>query len=102
MRSVPSVLVRVMASGSTANAAAQRATRWAMPRSGSGSSSARWSSAATALDVAGLVAAGVADGLLAGGVGPAGAVGDDVRVGGAQQAANDLVQGVELVVGGVG
>lgn len=35
MRSVPSVLVRVMPSGSSMKAAAQLAVRCAMPRSGS-------------------------------------------------------------------
>ena len=74
-----------------------------MPRSGSGSSRARSSSAVDdRVDVAGLVAAGVADGLLARGVGPAGAVGDHVGVVAAEQPADDLAQRVELVVGGVG
>ena len=62
-----------------------------MPRSGSGSASARSSSASTiASSVAGLVAAGVADGLLAFGVGPAGAVGDQLAVVADEQAADDL------------
>ena len=54
------------------------------------------------VDVARLAAAGVADGLLALGVGPAGAVGDQLRVVLAQQPADDLAQRAELVVGGVG
>ena len=54
------------------------------------------------VDVAGLVAGGVADGLLARRVGPAGAVGDHVGVVRAQQAADDLAQRVELIVGGAG
>ena len=48
------------------------------------------------------MAAGVADGVLARGVGPGGAVGDDVRVVPAEQAADELAQGTQLVVGGVG
>ncbi len=45
MRSEPSALVRVTPAGSSTNAAPNRAVSWAMPRSGSGSSSARRSSA---------------------------------------------------------
>ena len=54
------------------------------------------------VDVARFAAAGVADGLLALGVGPAGAVGDQLRVLLAQQPADDLAQRAELVVGRVG
>jgi hypothetical protein len=49
-----------------------------------------------------LAAARVADGLLALGVGPAGAVGDELRVLLAEQPADDLAQRAELVVGGIG
>ena len=52
--------------------------------------------------MAGLAAGGVADRLLALGVGPAGAVGDQLRVLLAQQPADDLAQRAQLVVGGVG
>jgi hypothetical protein len=45
VRSVPSVLVRVTPSGSSANAEAQLAVSCAIPRRGSGSPSARSSSA---------------------------------------------------------
>ena len=48
-----------------------------------------------------LVAAGVADGLLALGVGPAGAVGDHLAVVAGEQLADDLAERVELAVGGV-
>ena len=81
MRSLPSTLVRVTPSGSSTNAAAQRATSAAIPRSGSGSASARSSSASTIASTGlRLVAAALADGALALGVGPAGAVGDHVAV----------------------
>ena len=74
---------------------AQRAASWAMPRSGSGSASARSSSASTiASMLARLVAAGVADGLLALGVGPAGAVGDQLAVVADEQVADDLPERV--------
>ena len=49
------------------------------------------------VDVAGLAAAGVADTLLALSVGRAGAVGDQLRVGLAQQPADDSAQRAELV-----
>ena len=54
------------------------------------------------VNVAGSAAAGVSDGLLAFSVGPASAVGDQLRVVLAQQPADDLAERVELVVGGVG
>ena len=81
MRSVPSTLVRVTPSGSSTNAAAQRATRC-------GDAAQRVGVVERALelgvddrvDLPRLVAAGLADGLLAFGVGPAGAVGDHVAV----------------------
>ena len=47
------------------------------------------------------MAAGVADGLLAFGVGPAGAVGDQLAVVADEQAADDLRERAELGVGGV-
>ena len=72
IRSEPSALVRATPAGSSTNAAAHRAASWAIPRRGSGSASARWSSAST------IASAGVGDGLLAFGVGPAGAVGDQL------------------------
>ena len=102
MRSLPSTLVRVTPSGSSTNAAAQRATSAAMPRSGSGSASARSSSASTIASIGHrLVAAGLADGALAFGVGPAGAVGDHVAVVAGEQVADDRAQRVELGGGGV-
>ena len=53
------------------------------------------------VDVAWFVAAGVADGLLALGVGPAGAVGDQLAVVADEESADDLGQRAELGVGGV-
>jgi hypothetical protein len=64
--------VRVTPAESGTKAAAELAVSWEMPRGGSRSASARSSSASTLR----FVAAGVADGLLAFGVGPAGPVGD--------------------------
>ena len=46
-RSDPSVLMRVTPSGSSVNPAPSREVSCVIPRSGSGSSSARWSSAST-------------------------------------------------------
>ena len=54
------------------------------------------------VDVARFVAAGVADGLLAFAVGPAGAVGDQLAVVAGEQLADDRLERVQLVVGGVG
>ena len=48
-----------------------------------------------------LVAAGVADGLLALAVGPAGAVGDQLAVVAGEQVADDRFERVQLAVGGV-
>ena len=53
------------------------------------------------VDVAGFVPAGVADGLLAVLVGPAGAVGDHVAVVGGEQVADERLERVQLGVGGV-
>ena len=53
------------------------------------------------VDVPWLVAACVADGLLALAVDPAGAVGDHLPVVAGEQVADDLAQCVELVAGGV-
>ena len=102
MRSVPSVLVRVMPSGSSANAAAQLAVK-------SGDAAERVGVLERALefgvedgvDLSGLVPAGVADRLLAVLVGPAGAVGDDVAVVVGEQVADDRFERVQLAGGGV-
>ena len=51
------------------------------------------------VNVPGFVAAGVADGALAPGVGPAGAVGDQLAVVAAAQPADDLGERAELAVG---
>ena len=73
-----------------------------MPRSGSGSSSARCELGVDdRVDLPGLVAAGVADGLLAVGVGPAGAVGDHLAVVAGEQVADDRFERVQLRVAGV-
>jgi hypothetical protein len=48
-----------------------------------------------------LMAAGVANGLLALGVGPAGAVGDQLAVVADEQVADDLLERLELAVAGV-
>ena len=53
------------------------------------------------VDLAGFVAAGVADGLLAFLVGPAGAVGDHVAVVVGEEVADDLLERVQLAGGGV-
>ena len=54
------------------------------------------------VDLAGFAAAGVADELLALGVGPAGAVGDQFAVVAAQQPADDLAQRAQLLSGRLG
>ena len=73
-----------------------------MPRSGSGSSSARCElGVEDGVGLAGFVAAGVADWLLAVLVGPAGAVGDDVAVVVGEEVADDRFERVELAGGGV-
>ena len=51
--------------------------------------------------VAGLVAGGVADGLLALLIGPAGAVGDDVAVVLGEQVADDRLERLQLAGGGL-
>jgi hypothetical protein len=53
---------------------------WTIPRSGAGAASAVELGVDDRVGVPGLVAAGVADGPLAFGVGPAGAVGDHLAV----------------------
>ena len=53
------------------------------------------------VDVAGFVAAGVADGLLAFLVGPAGAVGDQLAVVVGEEVADDLLERLQLAGGGV-
>jgi len=53
------------------------------------------------VDLSGLVAAGVACGLLAVVVGPASAVGDDVGVVAGEEVADDRLEGVQLAGGGV-
>ena len=81
MRSDPSALVRVTPAGSSTNAAAHRAVSWAMPAQRVGVGERAFELGVDdRVDVARLVAAGVADGLLAFGVGPAGAVGDQLAV----------------------
>ena len=102
MRSLPSALVRVTPSGSSTNAAAPAGDEL-------GDAAQRVGVVERALefgvddrvDLARLVAAGVADGLLAFGVGPAGAVGDHVAVVAGEQVADDRAQRVELGGGGV-
>jgi hypothetical protein len=81
IRSVPSVFVRVMPSGSRRNAAAQRGElRDPAQRVGVVERVLEFG-VEDGVGVAGLVSAGVADGLLALLVGPAGAEGDHVAVG---------------------
>ena len=92
MLSVPSALVRVAPAESGAEAAAQRAVSWAMPRSGSGSASVRSSSASTIASTWRAVSWRLASptGLLAPGVGPAGGVGDQLAVVADEPAAADM------------
>ena len=95
-------MVRVTPAGSSTNAAAHRAVSWAIPRSGSGSASARCELGVDdRVGLARLVPAGVADRALAFGVGPAGAVGDQLAVVADEQLADDLPERVELAVAGV-
>ena len=73
-----------------------------MPRSGSGSSSARCElGVEDGVDLSGFVAAGVADRLLAFLVCPACAVGDDVAVVVGEEVADDRFERVQLAGGGV-
>ncbi len=67
-----------------------------MPRSGSGSASAVELGVGDRLGLAQLVAARVADGLLALGIGPPSAVGDQLAMLAYEQVANDLPKGAEL------
>ena len=67
-----------------------RAASWAMPRSGSGSATALELGSDDQIGVARLEPAGIADGLLALGVGPAGAEGDQIAVVTDEQSADDL------------
>ena len=95
-------MVRVTPAGSSTNAAAQ-------PRGELGDAAERVGVGECALElgiddrvgVARLVATGVADRLLAFGVGPAGAVGDQLAVVADEQVADELPQRVELAVAGV-
>ena len=102
MRSVPSVLVRVMPSGSSANAAAQLAVSWAIAAERVGVlERALEFGVEDGVELSGFVAAGVADWLLAVLVGPAGAVGDHVAVVAGEEVADDRFERVQLAGGGV-
>ena len=95
-------MVRVTPSGSSTKAALQRATSPAIARSGSGSCErALELGVGDRVGLARLVAAGVADGLLAFAVAPAGAVGDQLALVAGEQVADDRLERLQLRVGGV-
>ena len=102
IRSVPSALVRVTPAGSKVDAAPSRAVSCAIPaeRVGVGECALELG-VGDRVRVARLAPPGVADGLLAVGVGPAGAVGDQLAVGAEQQVADDLPERVQLGIAGL-